>query len=56
MQQRPNPPDSNQITDFADFMARRIIVYYTQRERKVGSVSEKYNDVWRILIVPDKKN
>lgn len=55
MQQRPNPPDSNQITDFSDFMARRIIVYYTQRERKVGSVSEKYNDVWRILVLPDKK-
>lgn len=52
---RPNPPDSDRITDFTDFMGRRIKVYYTARERKSGDQSVKYNDVWRIRILSKKK-
>lgn len=52
---RPNPPDENRITDFADFMGREVIVYYTQRERQVNGATEKYNDVWRVLILGKKK-
>ncbi len=53
--QRPNPPDSDRITTFADFLGRRITVYYTEREREVGGKKVKYNDVWRVLIWPAKK-
>ena len=52
---RPNPPDANRITDFADFMGREVIVYYTVRERQVNGATEKYNDVWRVLILGKKK-
>ena len=55
MHRRPTPPDKNRITDFSDFMGRRITVYYTARERKVGDANVKYNDVWRILILSNKK-
>jgi len=50
-----NPPDSNQITDFADFKGRAVTVYYTPREREVNGAKEKYNDVWRVMILPKKK-
>jgi hypothetical protein len=53
--QRPNPPTSNVITDFAQFMGRRITVYYTARERETNGQTVKYNDVWRIRVIPDKK-
>jgi hypothetical protein len=53
---RPNPPDENRITDFADFKGRLVTVYYTPRERKTAAgVEEKYNDVWRVRIYADKK-
>jgi hypothetical protein len=53
---RPNPPDSNRITDFADFKGRLVMVYYTPRERKTADGgNEKYNDVWRIRIFAEKK-
>jgi hypothetical protein len=55
MKVRPNPPDSNRITDLSDFMGRRIIVYYTTREQKVGGNKVKYNDVWRILVLAATK-
>jgi hypothetical protein len=55
MMRRPNPPDENRITDFADFMGREVVVYYTQRERQVNGATEKYNDVWRVLILGKKK-
>ena len=53
---RPNPPDSNRITDFADFKGRLVTVYYTPRERKTATGGEeKYNDVWRVRIYAEKK-
>lgn len=52
---RPNPPDENRISDLSDFKGRRILVYYTVREREVGGVKEKYNDVWRIKVLSSKK-
>jgi hypothetical protein len=52
---RPNPPSENVITDFADFMGRQIIVYYTPREREANGQKVKYNDVWRIRIISGKK-
>lgn len=55
MMRRPNPPDENRITDFADFMGREVVVYYTERERQVNGATEKYNDVWRVLILGKKK-
>ena len=55
MQRRPNPPDSNVISEFGEFKGRRITVYYTTREREVGGAKEKYNDVWRIRILDAKK-
>jgi len=55
IKQRPNPPASNVISDFGDFMGRRVTVYYTVRERKVNGVKEKYNDVWRIRILAAQK-
>ncbi len=55
MFKRPNPPDSNRITDFADFMGRRITVYYTPREREDNGKKVKYNDVWRIMVLPAEK-
>jgi hypothetical protein len=55
MFRRPNPPDSNRIDGFADFMSRRVTVYYTSREREVSGKKVKYNDVWRIQILPAKK-
>lgn len=55
IEQRPNPPDSNVISDFTQFMGRRVTVYYTARERETSSGKEKYNDVWRIRILDAKK-
>ena len=53
---RPNPPDENRITDFADFKGRLVTVYYTPRERKTAAGDEeKYNDVWRVRIYAGKK-
>lgn len=52
---RPNPPPSNVITDFAQFMGRHITAYYTPREREANDEKVKYNDVWRIRVLPDKK-
>jgi hypothetical protein len=52
---RPNPPTSNVITDLADFKGRRITVYYTPREREANGGTVKYNDVWRIWVIPGKK-
>jgi hypothetical protein len=54
-QKRQSPPASNVITDFTEFMGKRVTVYYTAQERKVGGAKEKYNDVWRIRILPAKK-
>jgi len=48
--QRPNPPASNVITDFAAFKGRRITVYYTPAAREVNGLKVKYNDVWRVRI------
>ncbi len=53
--QRPNPPTANVITDFAQFMGRHITVYYTAQEREANGQKVKYNDVWRIRVIPDKK-
>lgn len=53
---RPNPPDTDRINDFSEFMGRRVAVYYTVREREVDGKKSKYNDVWRILVLPAKKN
>ena len=55
IKRRPNPPDENRIADFADFVGRKVIVYYTVRERHVGGVAEKYNDVWRVKVLSGKK-
>jgi hypothetical protein len=55
MQRRPNPPASNVISDLTEFKGRQITVYYTTRERKVNGGKEKYNDVWRIRILPTPK-
>ncbi len=55
VQKRPNPPAENVISDFADFKGRRVTVYYTTLERTVGGAKEKYNEVWRIRIIPEKK-
>jgi hypothetical protein len=55
IRKRPNPPASNQITDFADFKGRHLTVYYTPRERKVGGNDVKYNEVWRIRVLSPKK-
>jgi hypothetical protein len=55
MKRRPNPPDSDRITDLSDFKGRIVTVYYTARERKDGGASVKYNDVWRIRVLPAKK-
>lgn len=55
IQQRPNPPASNVMGEFSQFVGRQITVYYTTRERVVGSNKEKYYDVWRIRIYPAKK-
>lgn len=49
---KPNPPNSNRITDFGNFVGRTITVYYTSRERQVSGTNEKYNDVWRIKAFP----
>jgi hypothetical protein len=55
MERRPSPPDKNVISELAEFMGRRITVYYTSRERTVNGNKEKYNDVWRIRILSGKK-
>jgi hypothetical protein len=55
IQKRPNPPASNVITNLAEFMGRNITVYYTTQECLMGGKKEKYNDVWRIRILPGKK-
>lgn len=54
MQRRPNPPDANRIDDLKDFQGRTVVVYYTARERKDPAGSEKFNDVWRIKVLPKK--
>jgi len=46
----PNPPASDVITDFSQFKGRKIVVFYTARERQVNSQTIKYNDVWRIRV------
>jgi hypothetical protein len=51
----PNPPASDVITDFAQFKGRKIVVFYTPREREVNGQKVKYNDVWRIRVIPIKK-
>ena len=51
----PNPPASDVITDFAQFKGRKIVVYYTPRELEVNAQKVKYNDVWRIRVIPVKK-
>jgi hypothetical protein len=43
------------ITNLAEFMGRNITVYYTTQECLMGGKKEKYNDVWRIRILPGKK-
>jgi hypothetical protein len=55
IKKRPNPPASNVINDFSELMGRSVTVYYTPRERGAGKQKEKYNDVWRIRILPPKK-
>jgi hypothetical protein len=55
MRRRPNPPDANRITDLSDFLGRTITVYYTSRERKDATGKVKFNDVWRIKVLPKKK-
>lgn len=55
IQKRPSPPDSNVISDFKDFMGRKVTVFYTEMERTVDGKKEKYNEIWRIRILPDKK-
>ena len=54
VQRRPNPPVSNVISEFGQFMGHAVTVYYTTRERTVGDKKEKYNDVWRIRVLPGK--
>lgn len=55
-QRRPNPPPSDERPDLSVFMGRRITVYYTAREeKKDGGEKLKYNDVWRILVLPSEK-
>jgi hypothetical protein len=51
----PNPPASDVITDFAQFKGRKIVVFYTPRVHEVNGQKVKYNDVWRIRVLPDKK-
>jgi hypothetical protein len=36
-------------------MGRSIVVYYTVRGREVNGQKVKYNDVWRIRVIPKKK-
>jgi len=55
IQRRPSPPASNVISDLAEFKDRHITVYYSARERDVDGRKEKYNDVWRIRVLPAKK-
>ena len=54
MRRRPNPPDANRIDDFKDFQGRTIVVYYTARERKEATGNVKFNDVWRVKVLPKK--
>ena len=51
MKTRPNPPDTNRINDFSEFLGREVAVFYTSRERTVDGKKVKYNDVWRIRIL-----
>ena len=51
VQVRPNPPATNVINDFSQFLNHAVTVYYTSRERKVGDQKQKYNDVWRIRVL-----
>lgn len=55
IKKRPNPPDTNVMSDFSELKGRDITVYYTPRERGASNQKEKYNDVWRIRILPVKK-
>jgi hypothetical protein len=50
----PNPPASDVIDDFSQFKGRKIMVFYTERERDVNGQKVKYNDVWRVRVL-DKK-
>jgi hypothetical protein len=50
--QRPNPPESNVINDFSDSKGRRVTVYYVPREHEESGAKVKYNDVWRIRVIP----
>ena len=56
VQNRPNPPASNVISDFTDLMGRTITVYYTTRSRIVDGKNEEYHDLWRIRILSGKKS
>ncbi len=55
IKKRPNPPVTNVMSDFSELKGRDITVDYTPRERGAGNQKEKYNDVWRIRILPAKK-
>ena len=50
----PNPPATDVIDEFSQFKGRKIMVFYTEREREVNGQKVKYNDVWRIRVL-DKK-
>lgn len=54
MRSRPNPPDENRIDDLKDFKGRTVVVYYTARERKDPAGTSRFNDVWRIKVLPKK--
>ena len=43
------------ISDLAEFKGRHITVYYPARERELNCQKEKYNDLWRIRVLPAKK-
>lgn len=55
IQRRPSPPPSNVFSDLSNFKGRHITVFYTPRDREVNGQKEKYNDVWRIRLLPEKK-
>jgi hypothetical protein len=51
----PNPPAENVITDLSDFKGRRVVVYYTARDREDSGQKMNYNDVWRVRVISGKK-
>lgn len=55
IQRRPSPPASNVISDLEQFKGRLFTVYYTVRDREVNGRKEKYNDVWRMRVLPARK-